>query len=152
MKSLARERDRSEILQRLKALDGDRPRRWGRMSAPQMVCHLLDAFHMMAGEKQVSDASTLASRTIIKFVALYVPAHWPQGIPTVREVDQEYGGRKPAQFAADLAQVATLVENVTRHTAGLHGRVHPIFGSLSERAWMRWAYLHTDHHLRQFGA
>jgi len=29
--------------------------------------------------------------------------------------------------------------------------VHPIFGGMSERAWLRWAYLHTDHHLRQFG-
>ena len=24
-------------------------------------------------------------------------------------------------------------------------------GTLSEAAWLRWAYLHTDHHLRQFG-
>ena len=29
---------------------------------------------------------------------------------------------------------------------------HPIFGPLSHAAWLRWAWLHTDHHLRQFGA
>jgi hypothetical protein len=29
--------------------------------------------------------------------------------------------------------------------------VHPIFGAMSERAWLRWGYLHMDHHLRQFG-
>jgi hypothetical protein len=28
---------------------------------------------------------------------------------------------------------------------------HPIFGKMSETDWMRWAYLHVDHHLRQFG-
>jgi hypothetical protein len=28
---------------------------------------------------------------------------------------------------------------------------HPIFGELTEREWMRWGYLHTDHHFRQFG-
>ncbi len=28
---------------------------------------------------------------------------------------------------------------------------HPVFGELSEWEWMRWGYLHADHHLRQFG-
>jgi hypothetical protein len=28
---------------------------------------------------------------------------------------------------------------------------HPIFGPMSEAAWLRWGYLHADHHLRQFG-
>jgi hypothetical protein len=26
-----------------------------------------------------------------------------------------------------------------------------MFGPMSERDWMRWGYLHADHHLRQFG-
>ena len=29
---------------------------------------------------------------------------------------------------------------------------HPIFGPMTLRAWMRWGYLHVDHHLRQFSA
>ena len=29
---------------------------------------------------------------------------------------------------------------------------HPVLGRLTRRQWMRWSYLHTDHHLRQFGA
>jgi hypothetical protein len=28
---------------------------------------------------------------------------------------------------------------------------HPLFDAMSERDWMRWGYLHVDHHLRQFG-
>jgi len=28
---------------------------------------------------------------------------------------------------------------------------HPIFGRMSLWEWQRWGYLHTDHHLRQFG-
>jgi hypothetical protein len=28
---------------------------------------------------------------------------------------------------------------------------HPIFGPMSRENWMRWGYLHADHHLRQFG-
>jgi hypothetical protein len=43
MKTLARERDRDEILRRLTTLDPQRAARWGRMSAHQMVCHLTDS-------------------------------------------------------------------------------------------------------------
>jgi hypothetical protein len=28
---------------------------------------------------------------------------------------------------------------------------HGLFGTMSLRDWQRWAYRHTDHHLRQFG-
>ena len=28
---------------------------------------------------------------------------------------------------------------------------HPMFGPMSAADWMRWGYLHADHHLRQFG-
>ena len=29
---------------------------------------------------------------------------------------------------------------------------HGLFGVMSRRDWQRWAYRHTNHHLRQFGA
>jgi hypothetical protein len=28
---------------------------------------------------------------------------------------------------------------------------HGVFGLMSLADWQRWAYKHTDHHLRQFG-
>jgi hypothetical protein len=28
---------------------------------------------------------------------------------------------------------------------------HPFFGPMSREDWLRWGYLHADHHLRQFG-
>ena len=28
---------------------------------------------------------------------------------------------------------------------------HPMFGPMTAADWMRWGYLHADHHLRQFG-
>jgi hypothetical protein len=30
--------------------------------------------------------------------------------------------------------------------------VHPMFGSMKRADWLRWGYLHADHHLRQFSA
>ena len=31
-----------------------------------------------------------------------------------------------------------------------HTRDHPFFRSMQHADWMRWGYLHADHHLRQF--
>jgi Protein of unknown function (DUF1569) len=151
MKSLSRSRDRDELIQRLRRLRADSTRRWGRMSAHQMVCHLNDSLLVATGQRAVSHAISLPSRTIIKWIALYLPLRWPPGILTRPEIDQEAGGTTPIDFAADVARQVTLLEDVARQPQTLRGSVHPIFGRLSERTWLRWAYLHTDHHLRQFG-
>ena len=66
MKTLARPRDRAEILHRLRTVHPESVRRWGRMSAHQMVCYLSDALRMGTGHKPVSHATSLFHRTILK--------------------------------------------------------------------------------------
>ena len=151
MKSFACESDRAELLTRLKTVRENSRRQWGVMTPHQMVCHLGDAFLMMLGERWASDATGLVQRTLIKWIALYAPIHWPAGIPTLPEVDQMVGGTKPEEFLADLAKVEALMARAAS-AVDCATRTHPIFGRMSQAAWMRWAYLHTDHHLRQFGA
>jgi hypothetical protein len=151
MKTLARQPDRREILRRLRELRPESGRRWGRMSAHQMVCHLTDSFRMATGQRPVTHATGVFQRTILKWIALYLPVRWPPGILTRPEVDQELGGTRPVDFAADVAELEALIDVVTMRTRDFHWQVHPIFGRMSEAAWLRWAYLHMDHHLRQFG-
>jgi hypothetical protein len=152
VKTLARQRDHAEILQRLRLVQPESARRWGRMSVHQMVCHLNDSFRVMTGERTASPAAGLLQRTIVKWVALYVPLRWPAGIRTRPEIDQEQGGTVPADFESDIAQLKALLEFVPANAARFDGHLHPIFGRMSEVDWLRWAYLHTDHHFRQFGA
>ncbi len=151
MKTMARPADKAEILRRLKLLRPDCKRRWGRMSAHQMVCHLSDAFRLVTRQKTASPATGLLQSTVIKWAALYLPLTWPPGYPTRPEMDQEIEGTRPAVFAADLAHLESLIERVTTPAKDYAWPEHPIFGPMSEAAWMRWAYLHVDHHLRQFG-
>ena len=151
MKSLARPRDKAELLQRLKGLGPESARRWGRMSAHQMVCHLCDAFRMGMGEKPVSEATGPLQRTFVKWVALYAPMRWPAGIATRPEVDQLVAGTRLGDFTADVAELEHLLEAFSGQAAALDGLRHPIFGRMSGKAWLRWGYLHVDHHLRQFG-
>lgn len=123
------------------------------MSAAQMICHLNDGFLMATGEKAVSPATSLIHRTLVKWIALYAPLRWLPGTVTRPEIDQERGGTRPTHFAADVAQLATLVEMFATAPPGtLDGVPHPIFGRMSSSDWLRWGYLHMDHHLRQFGA
>lgn len=150
MKTMARAQDKEEIVRRLRTIRADSGRRWGRMSAHQMICHLSDSFLAVTGQRDISPASGLLQSTVIKWIALYAPLQWPRGVPTRPEVDQEVGGTKPSHFAADVTQLEMLVELITTRK-GCFGPTHPIFGNMSDTDWMRWAYLHMDHHLRQFG-
>ena len=149
---MARPGDTAEILRRLKQVHPDSVGRWGRMSAHQMICHLADACRMATGAKPVRHIGRLPQRTIVKWIALYVPLRWPPGIATTTEIDQASGGTKPEDFAADIAQLEAALELISRPATTFHAPGHPIFGRMSRAAWLRWAYLHADHHLRQFGA
>jgi len=151
MRTLARDRDKAEILRRLRGVRPESIRRWGRMSAHQMVCHLSDSFRMAVGRKPTRMSGVFLQRTVIKWIALYAPLQWPGGIRTTPEVDQEQGGTPPGVFAADLADLEALVDLVTVRLEPVTWHLHPLFGRMSDRAWLRWGYLHMDHHLRQFG-
>lgn len=150
MKSLALPRDKAEILGRLKAVRPDTTRRWGRMTAHQMVCHLSDAFRVTLGRKDVAAVAVPIPRVILRWMALYLP--WPAGLPTWPEIDARREGTKPAQFENDVAALEELLERFTEAAGSLNGRRHATFGPMSRTEWLRWGYRHMDHHMRQFGA
>ena len=115
-----------------------------------MVCHLSDAFRVATGEMAVSPATSLLERTVVKWIALYAPLPWPSGIRTRPEIDQQVAGTKPGEFAADVARLEALFALVTAERRSFDWAAHPVFGRMSDRDWLRWGYLHMDHHLRQF--
>ena len=151
MRTFDHERERLELARRLRAVRPDSARRWGTLTAHQMICHLADSFRMALGDKAVSDMRLPLPRPAVKVIALYLPIRWRAGILTSPEIDQRCDGTRPIDFAADVAAVETLMRAVATRDAGVHWPTHPAFGPMSRRDWMRWAYLHTDHHLRQFG-
>jgi hypothetical protein len=152
MKSLAAPEQTYALLVRLGQVHADSERRWGRMDAHQMICHLADACRMALGDKPVRDVSSVATRTLIKWMALYQPQPWPPGLVTRPEIDQTAGGTAPTTFAGDVEILRGLVRRLGNAPRDFAWPIHPVFGRLSWAQWMRWGYLHTDHHLRQFGA
>ena len=152
MKTFAEAAHREENLERLLRVAPDSTRRWGRMTGPPMICHCADACRMARGEAAIVEVSSVLRRSLVKWVALYAPMRWPSGIQTVQELDQRTAGTAPSDFEADRAALAALLGTLVARPDGPAWPRHPIFGRMSERAWLRWAWLHMDHHLRQFGA
>lgn len=143
---------KEEVLSRLSRLTSESQRRWGKMTAGQAVCHLSDSFKGVIGEKGLGRIDNFISRSFVKWVALKGRVRWPHGAKTMPEMDQHIGGTPPVEFEKDVAELRGLVERVTSPSRDFKWQYHPFFGHMSEWEWQRWAYLHMDHHLRQFGA
>ncbi len=144
--------EKDRIVARLHKVSPESRARWGKMSAHQMICHLNDSFLAASGDRRPSPSGGFLQRTVIKFVALRVPMAWPKGVPTRPEMDQFDGGTKPGEFQKDLDDLLKTIDRFCRADRDFVWAPHPIFATMTDWEWMRWGFLHSDHHLRQFGA
>lgn len=151
MKTLADPNVRQSVTERLRRLRPRTTPAWGRMSSHQMLCHLCDSYKVATGARKVSAAPGLIPRTLFKWIALYLPAPWPKGVQTMPEVEQGTGGTPPVEFERDRQNLLHIIEEFCGGNGQSLAKAHPIFGSMRQADWMRWGYLHADHHLRQFG-
>jgi hypothetical protein len=150
-KTLTNPADRGEILARLGMVRVDSARVWGKMSAHQMILHLHEGFLSVMGEGDVVLAKTPLPRGVMRWLALDLPRPWPQGVPTMPAVDQVLKGAAPelGRFPADVAALDELVRRISG--GGTVWKAHPFFGVMTDAQWLRWGWLHMDHHFRQFG-
>ena len=151
MKTLRNHQHVDEILSRLDLVTPASPRLWGKMSAHQMICHLNDAFKLYTGVIAAASPGFPYPSKLLKWGSLWVPLRWPKGFRTPRELDQQHGGTRPVEFERDVTELRSLVTRFSQIPESFHWPAHPYLGRMSVREWMRLGYLHTDHHLRQFG-
>ena len=147
MRTLATNGSVDDLVARTQQITPDSPRQWGLMTPHQMLLHLGGAAAAALGQAKF----TLKPRpggVIVRLVLFYLMPRYPRGIkvgndPAKRVVD-------PATFESDRARVIDLTRAMAAPDAPFIP-THPLFGNMSRRNWQRWAYMHTDHHLRQFG-
>ena len=149
MKNLAATPDLSEIRSRIAALTAADQARWGQMNVGQMTCHVTDAFRLSMGEQTATPKTFPIPLGLLKWFSLQSPFPWPKGAPTPPEIKHDTGGTRPGEFRDDLLRLLQYLDTFAGHKGDWPP--HPFFGSLTEAEWMRWGYLHCDHHLRQFG-
>jgi oxepin-CoA hydrolase/3-oxo-5,6-dehydrosuberyl-CoA semialdehyde dehydrogenase len=124
--------------------------RWGRMTAQQMVEHLLWAVELSNGlvhtECLVPEPELPRMKRFL-YSSRPIPRDFPnpaltRGLPPLR-----YGSLADAK--------AGFRRELERFLSAHHdpGRLftHPIFGALNHEEWHRTHYKHLHHHLEQFG-
>ena len=147
MKTLAKADNVAEVRGRLEAMTGGDDRQWGTMSAGQAVVHLREAFLMATGQRTFDAVPLPLPGAMMKFLVLRMPMPWPKGAPTLPGL-----GRKDLVTESFASDKEGLLQAYDRFLGMTSERPeHPMFGAMTVAEWMRWGYLHTDHHLRQFG-
>lgn len=147
MPTLRNAADRAAILSRLDRLESTATPRWGKMTPPQMLAHIADAFRMALGDLTTRSMNiAVAKHFPVKHLVLYV-LPFPKNVKTARELVS----RPPVSFAAELTDVKQLAERLAASATGQARREHPLFGRLTPEEWGTLGYKHLDHHLTQFG-
>ena len=121
------------------------------MTAHEMLCHLGDACEMVLRVRPRVRPVPARSRPLFKWVALWTPIRAPRGMKTNPEQDPRQAGTEPSEFISDRQRVLDGLQGIATADAVTLEPVHGMLGRMSLRDWQRWAYKHTDHHLRQFG-
>lgn len=148
MKSLFNGRDYDEMIARIDRLRPESPRLWGRMSAPQMVCHVGDQFRVGLGDIPARQYGGLLHHTLAKWIVIELPIRAPRGkVPTVPEMQLT----SPSEWEKDVAALVELIRRVREKGPSSAWAPHPAFGRMTGRQWGILTCKHLHHHLCQFG-
>jgi hypothetical protein len=152
MKTLAEPRVVQDLVGRLERLAPEAERRWGTLTAAEMLCHLADCSRSLLAPGSRPTRAGTRGRPVLKWIALSAPIPWPKGrLRTRPEVDPRAGGSRPQRFETDRAGAIEGVRALATAAADAFPTWHFMFGPMTPADWRRWGYLHIDHHLRQFG-
>ena len=147
MRSIFSDRERRALQRRIDALRPDTPRRWGRMNAHQMVCHLKDAVESGFGESPPGRASGPIAHFPLNWLVINV-LPWPKG---KLESPPELFVTTPGVWDEDVAALRSALERAAAKGPDAPWPASDVFGPLSGRSWGALLRTHIDHHLRQFG-
>jgi hypothetical protein len=139
--------DRAVILSRIHRLAPETRRRWGRMSAGQMVAHLSDQMRHALGDARCRPVPGLLRNRLARWAAIYwLP--WPRG--RIKGPPDAFA-TLPAAWPSDLAALVDLVERFGEREPSGEWPPHGLFGPMTGRDWGHFCHKHLDHHLTQFG-
>jgi len=141
-----------EILTRLDSVEEGLPRMWGTMTAHEMICHLTEYVQTMNGSTVVD----FVPRPLQYVLRLFKPlilrmTTIPRNAVTAKGWATAKGeGHQPVSFERDKQVVLHLLRQFGSRDPKAKEAMHPFFGPVTNEVWARMAYIHIDHHLRQF--
>lgn len=153
MKTLSRPEDLQALRQRLLSLCAEDERQWGKMTAADMLVHLRQSFRAIMAEIDIvtppMPKPAPLPGPVLKWIALRLPLRWPTTIKTPPPFEVGSSWMDLAAFDQDRESAIAAMERFALGQWTVSR--HPMFGRISFGDWVRWGWLHVDHHLRQFG-
>ena len=140
----------NEVKARLGKLEPQSERRWGKMTAAQMLAHCSASMQWAVGEV-VPEKGALPVRLmgrLIKPMVFRNEEPFRKNSPTAPSL--VVTGERDLDKERD--RLAGLIDKFAAGgAAGCTKNPHSFFGKLTPEEWAILTYKHLDHHLRQFG-
>ncbi len=143
--------DKNELEQRIQKLSPNAIALWGKMNAGEMLCHLYDSLKVASGEVRPKHIGNFLTRMSWLKKMVLRGRSFQKNVNTAKEVNPQRDGTKPTDFEKDKKRLLDEMQLYFEKAATLTPPEHPIFGNFSTEDWGRQVYMHTDHHLQQFG-
>jgi hypothetical protein len=142
---------RTEYISKLKQLNADAPRNWGKMNVQQMVEHMSYSMRQANGR----DIYTIVTpaEAIPKWQAFLVSEkQFRENTPNQLLAD-EPEPHKNASLEDAIKELDGEVKHFFLVFDAEPGKIitNPLFGDLSYEMWVQLLHKHAWHHLRQFG-
>jgi len=145
MKTVFDEKTRDELISRIHRLNENSTAVWGRMNVYQMLKHCTLWEEMVRSETKYKQVllgrlfGKMALKNLLKEGKLL-----PRNSPTVPSLRVRSDGDVSTEKAKWIALIAQYGDFSNP------GFVHPFFGKMTREQIGYQAYMHADHHLRQF--
>ena len=140
----------NQVKSRLGQLDPQSERRWGKMTAAQMLAHCSVSLQWAVGEA-VPDKLSLLARWVGRLIKPMVFRNddpMRKNSPTAKSLivaDER-------DFGKERDRLLRLIDKFEAEgPAGCTRNPHSFFGRMTPQEWAILMYKHLDHHLRQFG-
>ena len=147
MPSLFEPQARRAILDRIARLTPERKPSRGRLTAPEMVCHVSCDLRQSLGELDAGPPTGRFSRFPFNWLVIHV-IPWPRG---KGKSPPEFLATRPTTWSSDVNRLLDLVERFSARGADAPWPPSRAFGPISGASWGVMLHKHLDHHLRQFG-
>ena len=136
------------VVARVRSLQLEKQPLWGSMSVAAMLNHCSKVNRAVLVERTTSFNPTVKQR-VSKFFALHLLPRLPKNVNSpvkavLPDVDVQL------VFEEEQAKCIESLLAIAGNPKPLN-QAHPFFGPLNTKEWGRFLWLHTDHHLRQFG-
>lgn len=147
-KSIFDPQGRASLLTRIDKLTPAAKNLWGKMNVRQGLRHMRYAFQMPIGEIIEPSSGNILKKKIMKFFLLNapVPKAKAETYPSFNTVSL---GIDPPDFETEREELKAYIRKFS--DASTYLAESPIGGKFSPEDWSRLMYIHTDHHLKQFG-